>query len=352
MPSAPSTGRSESDDRDNNNSEAEAPSTPPLRRSKRDLNAIKLGGRTGNQCFVQRLAKLFFRQRTTTEEVEAILLAGANRRSINSSSNDNDTTMKVSRATPRRQVPIYVLDNFLTEAELKYFDDKIRSSLEFQRSFVDNMNYDNDEEQERGEDMHADDEGKHEYKKKRKRKQRTVLDDSQRTSTFYPFRKLQDTKVAALEQRIANLLGCWVHQIEPLQLVRYEPGQFFGVHHDMGDLKDDDTVELPKKDLAVKRRLVTIFCYLNTLENGQGGATYFPKCGNLRVRPVRGRAVLWSNVTEDGQPDERTIHAGEAVVDNRKVAAASDTTVKGSTKRSQRDADLVKYGLNIWICEE
>ncbi|KAL3923777.1 MAG: hypothetical protein SGILL_001451 [Bacillariaceae sp.] len=116
----------------------------------------------------------------------------------------------------------------------------------------------------------------------------------------------------------------------------------------MGELKDDDTVERPKKDAAVKRRLVTLFCYLNTLEDGQGGETYFPKAGNRKVKPVRGRAVLWSNVKEDGQPDERTIHAGEAVIDNRKASAASQET----KKRPRKVEGIVKYGLNIWICEE
>ena len=123
-------------------------------------------------------------------------------------------------------------------------------------------------------------------------------------------------------------------QIEALQLVRYTRNQFFNIHHDMGDLLDDDTVLLPPKHFAVKRRLVTIFCYLNTIE--EGGCTYFPKCNQLRVQPKRGRAVLWSNVTTDGQPDPQTIHAGEPVIQ----------TNGGS------EEDVIKYGLNIWICEE
>jgi prolyl 4-hydroxylase len=199
--------------------------------------------------------------------------------------------------------------------------------------------------------------------RKRKRRSRTVIDNSHRTSTFHSFRKLQDSRISALERRIAALLGCWVHQIEPLQLVRYMPGQFFGLHHDMGDLLEDDgddIVTLPRKNIVVKRRLVTIFCYLNTLQEDQGGATYFPKCGHLRVIPKRGRAVLWSNVTAEGQPDARTIHAGEPVVvintntgatasDDNKVTAGND---KNTEKAKKCEPTVVKYGLNIWICEE
>ncbi|KAL3912119.1 MAG: hypothetical protein SGARI_001318 [Bacillariaceae sp.] len=285
------------------------------------------------------------------------------------------------------------MDNFLSEAELDYFDQKIQSKVfSFQRSFVDNMdNIDNMEEYNNSDDGVEEEEedeknsdaeegnsdsdsadavtvpapttAKKKRKRKRKRATATILDDTHRTSTFYPFRKLQDTRVAALEHRIASLLGCW--------LVRYEPGQFFGVHHDMGDLKDDDTVALPPKSLAtgVKRRLVTLFCYLNSLEDDQGGATHFPKCGNLRVKPKRGRAVLWSNVTEDGQPDERTIHAGETVIDNSrsrsrccKPEATDDGNDDGAAakkgkrgkknKQEEEQQQLVKYGLNIWICEE
>jgi prolyl 4-hydroxylase len=108
--------------------------------------------------------------------------------------------------------------------------------------------------------------------------------------------------------------------IEPLQLVRYLPGQFFNIHHDMGDLMDNDEVKLPKKHLAVKRRLVTVFFYLNTLEPDQG------------VQPKRGRVVIFSNLTADGLPDPRTIHAGEPVV--------------------SQETGFAKYGLNLWICEE
>jgi prolyl 4-hydroxylase len=219
--------------------------------------------------------------------------------------------LKRVRANP----PIYVIDNFLTPAELEYFDKKI-ASCPFEKSFVDNMDF---------EKIKDDKDGK-------KRQRRTIMDTTHRTSTFFGFRKLHDFKISALERRIAEVLGCWVHQIEALQLVRYLPGQFFGVHHDMGDLLADDHVSLPKKQLGVKRRLVTLFCYLNTLEKDQGGCTHFPAV-NLRVKPKKGRAVLWSNITSEGLPEPRTIHAGESV-------------------QAAPGKEVAKYGLNIWICEE
>jgi prolyl 4-hydroxylase len=105
--------------------------------------------------------------------------------------------------------------------------------------------------------------------------------------------------------------------------------EFFGVHHDMGDLAEDGSVAVPPRSPFSKRRLVTLFCYLNDLDaETQGGATRFPKANSLAVQPKRGRAVLFCNVTEGGLADDRTIHEGRPVVEG------------------------VKYGLNIWICED
>ena len=323
-------------------------------------------------------------------------------------------TIQVERATQPEDPAIYVIDNFLTDSELDYFDKKI-SSISFQRSFVDNMECEDDNqnsiesqnprhgntlvvnedqnqnstsikrrdslsvykehtsastqstEYDNGRGINI---GKKSTAKVRKRKRRTIVDDSQRTSTFYSFLKLHDSKISALEQRVANILGCWVHQIEALQLVRYLPGQFFGIHHDLGNLLENDKVELPRKNLVCKRRLITIFCYLNTLKDDEGGCTYFPKCGHLRVRPKRGRAVFWCNITPDGKADPRTIHAGEAVKSNSiKVERRSLSTnfinekienkcrVGGTIEkkiepRSSLKVGTKKYGLNIWICEE
>jgi len=165
------------------------------------------------------------------------------------------------------------------------------------------------------------------------------------------------------------MLGCWVHQIEALQLVRYQPGEFFGIHHDLGNLLEDDTVQLPSKDYACKRRLVTMFCYLNTLQEDEGGCTYFPKCSHLRVKPKRGRAVLWCNITPDGKPDPKTIHAGESVNSSNIIGNdngdgdghnTSDfhqgnkesVYLKMKCSEDKGEVGTKKYGLNIWICEE
>jgi len=436
----------------------------PPRRSNRDLNSIRLAGvGTTAQTFYRRMRTLFF-SNPSQQECERIFKNGSKRRrnyskyitGANTNANasvvrsgsispqgHHTNEIKVKRATKPypEEAAIYVIDNFLTETELEYFDKKI-TMIPFERSFVDRAeNSDNVEDRKdssddesaadnafdviNGKEMKVkqlyddrNDQSKEEENssnivkeqnisqvnnntdtslistntctinkqnnkkenenadgkrgKKRKIKEKQLLvtfDDSHRTSTFYSFRKLHDNRISALEQRIATMLGCWVHQIEALQLVRYQPGEFFGIHHDLGNLLEDDTVQLPPKDYACKRRLVTMFCYLNTLQEDEGGCTYFPKCSQLRVKPKRGRAVLWCNITPDGKPDPKTIHAGESVNSSNIIGNdngdgdghnTSDfhqgnkesVYLKMKCSEDKGEVGTKKYGLNIWICEE
>lgn len=197
---------------------------------------------------------------------------------------------------------IYVIDDFLSASELRYCDSLIESQQKFRKSFVDN-------------------------------EQHSTLDE-QRTSTFLSLQKLQNANVASMERRAAELLGLTVEQIEPLQLVRYRIGEFFGIHHDMGVLYDDGSVELPTRQAYSRRRLATLFVYLNNVPEQSGGCTSFPECNDLRVQPKRGRALLFSNILENGMPDPQTVHAGEVV------------------SSTGKDNKVVKYGMNIWACEE
>jgi hypothetical protein len=62
-------------------------------------------------------------------------------------------------------------------------------------------------------------------------------------------------------------------------------------HTDLGDYNaETHCVDLPPKSIFAKRRIVTLFCYLNSVP--EGGATHFPSLtagkgsGNLRIEPV------------------------------------------------------------------
>lgn len=106
-----------------------------------------------------------------------------------------------------------------------------------------------------------------------------------------------DPKVESIEQRLSQIVHYPVSQLESLVVVKYTSGQFFKSHHD-GSF-----------------RPYTVFIYLN--EVPEGGETRFEQL-QLRIRPRKGAAVVWSNttITEFGEciADERLIHEALAPV--------------------------------------
>lgn len=98
-------------------------------------------------------------------------------------------------------------------------------------------------------------------------------------------------------ERIQNLTGVPTTNSEFFQVLRYEPGQFYKVHHDQNALADSVTGV----------RLFTFFIYLQSPE--LGGGTHFPSL-NLTIEPKKGSALLWPNVMDNDlrMSDSRTMH--------------------------------------------
>ena len=128
----------------------------------------------------------------------------------------------------------------------------------------------------------------------------------------------RDPLAQAITARIAQLTGIPARYSENLQLLRYQVGQRYGVHHDY-------TANLVNRPPGV--RILTVFLYLND-DGLVGGGTNFP-LGNLTIQPKQGRAVLWPSVLNDrpGQKDPRTEHQALPVQAG------------------------VKFGANAWIHE-
>lgn len=82
---------------------------------------------------------------------------------------------------------------------------------------------------------------------------------------------------------------------EPLNVLRYKPGQQFRPHHD-GRGSGDGPM-----------RIMTALIWLN--EQFDGGETDFPSL-NIRVRGGVGDMLVFRNVHDDGSQDDRLIHAG------------------------------------------
>ena len=104
--------------------------------------------------------------------------------------------------------------------------------------------------------------------------------------------------VRRVSQRIGNLTGVAEHQSEFLQLLRYEPSQYYRSHHDF----------IPTHlQFPFGPRLLTMFLYLSNVT--EGGETRFNSL-DIDVLPKAGRALLWPSVMNQDllQADHRTMH--------------------------------------------
>ena len=149
-------------------------------------------------------------------------------------------------------------------------------------------------------------------KKFKRSKVNTILKDSyissdRTSSTSCLNSTISKLLTIYLKKKTTNFTGLNWTKCENLQIVKYEPGEEFKIHHDYS-IKNN--------------RCYTFFVYLN--DDYEGGKTYFPIL-NFSVTPKKGMAVFWKNVTDDNKIDNRLIHAGMPVI-------------KGT-----------KYGCNFWV---
>lgn len=142
---------------------------------------------------------------------------------------------------------------------------------------------------------------------------KSVVSTSRTSSTSWCVRPecAEHPLVRRVGDRIANVTGVPYENAEYLQVLRYEPGQYYVEHHDY----------IPgHKQMPCGPRLYTLLVYLADVE--QGGGTDFPRLG-LTVQPKLGRAVLWPSVLEadPAAKDPRTMHEALPVEAGVKLAA-------------------------------
>ena len=131
--------------------------------------------------------------------------------------------------------------------------------------------------------------------------------DPVRTSDVAAFPlALENPAIHALNRRLAATTGTRMAQGEPLQILRYRPGQEYKAHLDA----------LPH---AQNQRFLTALVYLN--EAYEGGETRFPAI-DLSVRGKRGDALIFRNTLRDGAIDESARHIGMAVRSGTKYIAS------------------------------
>ena len=141
----------------------------------------------------------------------------------------------------------------------------------------------------------------------------TVIGDSKkndisevRTSKNTFLNNSIDPLMKSIDDRIEKIIGISPEKYEDLQVVHYQPGQFYKAHWDACDPKQDTRcVEDYKKGGL---RFATFIIYLN--DDMEGGETEFPLM-NRKVSPEKGKGVLFFDL-EDNLTERRELskHAG------------------------------------------
>mmetsp|Transcript_20650 Transcript_20650/g.29573 ORF Transcript_20650/g.29573 Transcript_20650/m.29573 type:complete len:507 (-) Transcript_20650:1616-3136(-) len=125
----------------------------------------------------------------------------------------------------------------------------------------------------------------------------------------------KDPLVVPVIERIAEVSKTGVQNSEYLQLLQYEPDQYYKQHHDY----------IPHhKGMPCGVRILTLFIYLNDVE--EGGGTSFPLVNDRKgvvVQPKKGNAVIWPSVLDHApeSKDGRTDHEALPVLKGKKYGA-------------------------------
>ncbi len=134
-----------------------------------------------------------------------------------------------------------------------------------------------------------------------------------RTSSTSHLAQMDHPIVSTIDEKIANALGVGLGYSEAIQAQKYEVDQEFKAHT---DYFEPGTPEFAANAGPRGQRTWTFMIYLNTTP--KGGATHFVHVGR-KVKPKRGRAVIWNNLHPDGSVNPNTKHHGMPVEEGRKV---------------------------------
>jgi prolyl 4-hydroxylase len=136
-----------------------------------------------------------------------------------------------------------------------------------------------------------------------------------RTSNNTYLLRQQTPIVADIERRIAGQSGLPVKNGEGLQLLNYQVGQQYLPHFDFFDPERPGNAQVLANG---GQRVASCILYLNTVE--AGGETIFPEVDET-VQAIQGDAVLFYNLTPEGQPDPLSLHGSTPVITGEKWVA-------------------------------
>lgn len=188
--------------------------------------------------------------------------------------------MKVLSWTPR----IFLVENFLTNVECDYLIQKARPELK-RSTVVSAVNTSGD------------------------------VHEARTSKGMFFVRDGKDPLIANIERRIAELTQLPEENGEGIQVLAYGYGEEYRPHWDYFDNSNEGGAFCYNRG---GQRVATLIMYLENTE--EGGETVFPSA-NIKVKPMKGNAVLFYNCTPDGKEDPLTLHGGAPVIKGEKWIA-------------------------------
>ena len=150
-----------------------------------------------------------------------------------------------------------------------------------------------------------------------------VYDAASGSWTTHPSRTSETANLRSLEHdlvthlvswRIASAVGLPVLNQEATKVLRYEVGQEYRAHFDF--IRPGLEAEAFEGELATRgQRVATVLVYLN--DDYEGGETAFPII-DKRFRGEPGDALIFWNLSETGELERNSLHAGTPVTAGEK----------------------------------
>lgn len=117
-------------------------------------------------------------------------------------------------------------------------------------------------------------------------------------------------------EKASNMFNIPFENGEDLQIVRYQPGQFFSEHHDSCCDHNDKCLDFTKRG---GQRILTVLIYLN--DNFDGGHTHFKNL-NKKYKINKGDALIFHPLaTNTSKCHPYALHAGMPVTGGEKWIA-------------------------------
>eukprot|EP00943_MAST-04B_sp_MAST-4B-sp1_P003004 g3004.t1 len=182
-------------------------------------------------------------------------------------------------------------------------------------------------------------------------------DTTWRTSKTYFMPKGHTDILKMLERRVRDITRIPLSHAESAQILRYSKTGHYYTHHDYFDPRSyqnsQNTLHLVEN--GAKNRLATVFWYMSDVKSG--GETNFPRFDGapppsdtktcytgLKVKPRKGKVIIFHNMLPNGDLDPLSLHAGCSVGEGEKWSANKWIWNKPYSRHGWNgdDIDLIK----------